>query len=350
MLLRKPYFSVLILSIVTVILPGCINITRDNPHQKEKETSVQVALKPIINQFAINPNNISSGQSTTIIWSVTNAESVIIEPGIGNVALSGSATISPPATMRYIIIAKNAEGTSTATTAISVRIELVSPPSSTSPSPTPPTTPTSPVDIPPTVVSEAPPEISYFTGSPTSINHGDSSTLSWSVANASSVHISSGIGPVATTGFRSVSPAATTTYTLTATNSYGPNTRTVTVTVSNFEVILPSAPYFTLKADLDPIYTYRHSLMNYTVAIKNIGTGASGPFKIKVMTSSDTIFLSSPSIGAGETGFISFTLSPDSNCGWPITNFNVTVVVDPSNAIEETNDGNNTHVIECNCP
>ena len=58
---------------------------------------------------------------------------------------------------------------------------------------------------------------------------GGSSTLSWSVTGATSVTIDNGIGSVALTGTTVVSPTTDTTYTLTATNSAGSVTESVTV-------------------------------------------------------------------------------------------------------------------------
>ncbi len=80
------------------------------------------------------------------------------------------------------------------------------------------------------------PPTATFTASPTSIAAGQSSTLSWSATNATTVSINQGIGTVAVSGTRSVSPAATTTYTLTATNSTGSTTATTTVTVGSSKI------------------------------------------------------------------------------------------------------------------
>jgi uncharacterized protein DUF4082/Big-like domain-containing protein/G8 domain-containing protein len=77
------------------------------------------------------------------------------------------------------------------------------------------------------------PPTATFSASPTSIASGQSSTLSWSTTNATTVSINQGIGAVATSGTRSVSPTVTTTYTLTATNSAGSATATATVTVGS---------------------------------------------------------------------------------------------------------------------
>jgi len=75
------------------------------------------------------------------------------------------------------------------------------------------------------------PIINSFSANPSTITVGESSTLSWSVTDATSVTIDNGIGSVALTGTTAVNPTATTTYTLTATNTTGSVTGSVTVTV-----------------------------------------------------------------------------------------------------------------------
>ena len=61
-------------------------------------------------------------------------------------------------------------------------------------------------------------------------------TLSWSTNNASTVTISPNVGTVTANGSTTVSPAATITYTLTATNSAGSVAATATVTVSGTSI------------------------------------------------------------------------------------------------------------------
>ena len=82
--------------------------------------------------------------------------------------------------------------------------------------------------------------VSYTVSEPTvsfsldssSICRGSSATLTWNVTgNVSSVSINQGIGSVATSGTRSVSPTTTTTYTITATGAGGTTTRTAPLTV-----------------------------------------------------------------------------------------------------------------------
>ncbi len=76
------------------------------------------------------------------------------------------------------------------------------------------------------------PVIKSFTASPSSISPGESSSLKWSVSNATSITIDHGIGTVSTTGSKTVSPISTTTYTMTATNGDGSSTKSTTVSLS----------------------------------------------------------------------------------------------------------------------
>jgi len=75
----------------------------------------------------------------------------------------------------------------------------------------------------------AAPSIASFTATSSS-GAGSSVTLSWNVSNASYVIVSPQPGAVRGTSV-TVSPSQSTTYTLYATNQYGRNTATVTVTV-----------------------------------------------------------------------------------------------------------------------
>ncbi len=76
----------------------------------------------------------------------------------------------------------------------------------------------------------AAPTISSFTASASHVSSGGSVTLSWNAGTADYVIISPGLGAVRDTS-ATVTPTATTTYTLYATNQYGRSTSTVTVNV-----------------------------------------------------------------------------------------------------------------------
>lgn len=78
------------------------------------------------------------------------------------------------------------------------------------------------------------PIINFFLALSPTIVIGESSTLSWSVTDATNVTIDNGVGSVTLTGTTSVNPTTTTTYTFTATNVTGSVTATTTVTVSSY--------------------------------------------------------------------------------------------------------------------
>ncbi|WNG59288.1 hypothetical protein F0U59_34625 [Archangium gephyra] len=81
-----------------------------------------------------------------------------------------------------------------------------------------------------TVTKPPPPTIQAFTAAVSAINVGESTTLNWEVAGATSLSIEPDVGAVTGTSV-TVTPATTTTYTLTATNEGGSVTATTTVTV-----------------------------------------------------------------------------------------------------------------------
>jgi len=158
---------------------------------------------PVVNSFDANPGSISLGASSTLSWNVSGATTVSIEQGIGNVALTGTRVVSPSTTMVYTLTATNAGGSVTATAQVIV-------------------TGATPGGLP---------VINSFIANPGSITAGDSTTLSWNVSDATGVSIDPGVGAVGATGSLSVSPPATTGYTLTATNAAGWRSRTITVVV-----------------------------------------------------------------------------------------------------------------------
>ena len=65
---------------------------------------------PVIDYFTAAPPIISSGGSTMLSWSITNATSVVIDNGIGTVASSGSSLVSPDVSTNYTLTAINAYG------------------------------------------------------------------------------------------------------------------------------------------------------------------------------------------------------------------------------------------------
>ena len=76
------------------------------------------------------------------------------------------------------------------------------------------------------------PIINSFSTNKSSIEAGETATLTWTTTNVSSVTISPGVGAVAASGSTTVTPAATATYTLTANGKSGSSvSSTATITV-----------------------------------------------------------------------------------------------------------------------
>jgi len=83
----------------------------------------------------------------------------------------------------------------------------------------------------PTTPTKNPPVINTFSISPASINKGESATLSWNVTNSTSASIDQGVGSVAASGSRSMTPDKDTVYTLTASNNDGTITKSCEIKV-----------------------------------------------------------------------------------------------------------------------
>ena len=77
-----------------------------------------------------NPSSIERGQSTTLTWSTTNADTVMLEPSLGQVQPNGSQRLSPAQSITYRIVAHGKGGDTEAT----ARVTVTNPP----PPPTPP--------------------------------------------------------------------------------------------------------------------------------------------------------------------------------------------------------------------
>ncbi len=177
------------------------------------------AAPPVASSFTVSPAVITPGQSATLSWSVTGADSVRIDPSVGNVPASGSQQVSPSSTTTYMLTASNSAGIITDSTTLSVTTYL-------SPGSTYfgyPVYPAPYVTGMPVIVS--------FAAYPPVITYGESSTLSWDVSGADTVSIDQGVGEVPLTGSMVVTPINTTYFTLTATNSSGSNYASALVTV-----------------------------------------------------------------------------------------------------------------------
>jgi hypothetical protein len=265
------------------------------------------ATPATIVQFIAVPAAIQPGQSSTLQWITQNATSVSIAPGIGAVSTAGSGSVSvtPASTTTYTLTATGASGTVTQTAVVTVG-----------------------------AAPAGNPQIIMWTANPMTIQPGQQSTLSWTTNGASTVAISS-VGSVALNGSTTVSPASTTTYTLTATSSDG-HSVTAPITVSVVPATVPQINAFTA---VPSVITAGQSsqvcwqVTNATsIAITGIGSSLNANACSAVTPSATTTYTltatnasgstsGSVTVNVGQLQILSFTATPpwSPQSGSPIT-------------------------------
>jgi hypothetical protein len=75
---------------------------------------------PVINSFSASPASITAGQTATLSWSVSNATSLQLDNGIGDVTGTNAVVVNPSATVTYTLTATSAGGSAAAQTTVMV--------------------------------------------------------------------------------------------------------------------------------------------------------------------------------------------------------------------------------------
>jgi hypothetical protein len=156
---------------------------------------------PIIDNFTAEPVTIDKGQSTTLRWVVSNATSITLEPGIGQVSIADSLVVFPTRSRPYTLTALGSGGVTTRTLWVTVNEP----------------------------VSE--PVIQSFTAEPQRIEPGQQVNLRWSVANGDEVTIEPGIGRVEPSGLLLLYPKTSITYSLSVKGGAVSRSRQATVEI-----------------------------------------------------------------------------------------------------------------------
>lgn len=164
-----------------------------------RPTVVAPKPKPVIYAFAATPNTIAAGESIALLADFTNGKG-IIDNDLGTITANEPLHVTPSETITYTLTVTNDTGT---TTSRSVTITVLEPESA----------------------------INSFTATPSTITAGNSSSLSAHFANGMG-HVDNDIGTVSSGESVTVTPSATTTYTLTVSNEGGKSVkRSLTITV-----------------------------------------------------------------------------------------------------------------------
>jgi hypothetical protein len=167
-------------------------------NSSSQTAALTVVPAPTITSFTAAAATITSGASTTLMGVFSNGTGSISN-GVGAVTSGTLATVSPTATTTYTLTVTNAAGTAVTKQA--------------------------------TVTVVAAPAITSFAAAAATITAGTSTTLTGVFSNGTG-SVDNSVGAVTSGTAATVSPASTTTYTLTVTNTAGATvTKQATVTV-----------------------------------------------------------------------------------------------------------------------
>lgn len=155
--------------------------------------------------------------------------------------------------------------------------------------------------------------ILFFIADPTTIQGGQSSTLTWRILNADSATINPSIGGVSAQGGSiKVAPANTTTYTLTAKNATGSDTAAVTVVVETPKpqiLVCTAVPMNIAQGESARLY-YDTINANTVTITPNVGTvGTSGNVVVTPSTTTNYTITATNTVGSA-TCSVSVQVTP----------------------------------------
>jgi hypothetical protein len=85
-------------------------VLENNGASIRSSLTVVVGEAPIIEAFSATPATVVPGDTSTLEWVVAGANTISIEPNVGSVVASGTATVNPNETTVYTLTASNGNG------------------------------------------------------------------------------------------------------------------------------------------------------------------------------------------------------------------------------------------------
>ncbi len=124
--MKRSFLGILIVLLCSLaIFSGCKKKTQttarppvDRPAPAETVSS-PTAPAPLV-ELRVTPTSIRRGASTRLKWSSTDADSIVIDSGVGNVGPEGSVSVSPLESITYTATASGAGGEAKASARITV--------------------------------------------------------------------------------------------------------------------------------------------------------------------------------------------------------------------------------------
>ena len=122
--------------LVLVLAAACHKKAPPPPPAPAPAPAAPPANKPVINYFTAEPTTISSGQPSSLRWSVTDANNIQIDT-IGQVSPNGRRAVYPTSTTTYHMTASGPGGTAEAEATVTVSAPPPPPPAPAAPQQTP---------------------------------------------------------------------------------------------------------------------------------------------------------------------------------------------------------------------
>jgi peptidoglycan-associated lipoprotein len=123
MLLKRNWSVIWIAIVLAVFASGCKKKAAPPPPPPpppKQEVAPPPPAAPDIAEFSAEPSSIERGQSSTLKWSVSNANQITIDNGVGTVQASGSKGVYPNDTTTYTLRASGPGGTLSKTATVTV--------------------------------------------------------------------------------------------------------------------------------------------------------------------------------------------------------------------------------------
>jgi len=123
-------------ALMLVVAAGCHKKTPPPPPPPAPAPVAPAANKPVINYFTAEPTTVSSGQPSSLRWSVTDATSVEMDNGIGQGSPNGRRAVYPTGTTTYNMTATGPGGTTDGQATVTVSAPPAPPPAPAQAAPT----------------------------------------------------------------------------------------------------------------------------------------------------------------------------------------------------------------------
>ena len=131
MLLKRKWSVICIAIALVVFAAGCKKKAGPPPPPPPPPKVVEAPPPPAapdIAEFSAEPSSIERGQASTLKWTVTNANQITIDNGVGSVQATGSRSVYPNETTTYTLRATGPGGTLSKSATVNVTAPPPPPP------------------------------------------------------------------------------------------------------------------------------------------------------------------------------------------------------------------------------